>query len=1424
LAASRTTPGRASRPVVVANLATVSDPNYTLKEVTDDALAYYLRQGEAPGRWTGTGAARLGLAGEVAPADLHDVFAGKDPRSGEYLTPSRGSPGRVAARAEDVAVDVRAAAARLGVAEDTVRARLRAGTLDGEKTASGRWRVSSAAIDAALAGTNTSTLPIKPGADGCWSLPQSAKVAGVHPSYLKRIVTDQAPTPDTGDDGRPPQYLLGTKDDQGRWQIEPAEVRRFIQGRRPARVVPVYDLVLRAPKSVSILHALAPLLPPEDLVVRGLPANLAEVIVDAHHVACGDAIALLERHAAFIRGPGGRVPVNGLTVAAFDHRSSREGDPLLHTHHLVANAGQGIDGRSGALDGAALYTWTKTAGHVYHARLRHELTTHLGVEFHTPHNGLADLVGVPRAVIDEFSARSRQIALQLARVAASGPKAAQAAALDTRAAKTEGTNQTPEQLAERAAAQGFPLRDLLGCVGCGPARPADQQRVEEIAHVLAGPDGLTAQDTRVGLRDALCGFASALPEGASGADLEQWSRRLLADPRRFVPVLGAPAHSPGITRAADGKRIAPKSMAERAYSTPALLADEQVILQAHRSGLGPDRQGAGVGIAAPAAVSAAITDRPSLRVEQSRMVERVTSSGIGVDVVVGGPGTGKTFALGAAAEAWKASGYRVIGAALQGGAAETLAVEADLDERHTLTALIGLCDRRGARHLEGAIVVVDEAGMADTRQLAALVRYAQAAQAKLVLVGDPDQLPEVGAGGAFARLVVEAGDQLVTLVENHRQVHEGDRRRLALIREGDPAAALASALDDDRLHIADNADDLREELLAHWAADPGVPGRDKLLVAFTVAETERLNALGRAVVASAGGLGEQALTIPCSASDRAVEARELRIGDRVRATRNDYRHGVLTGRVGTITALEPDAGTVTVTFDADTDGRGRARPERSVSLGAAFLHERETRSRSGTKRIQAPGLTHAYATTAHAVQGRTTMRGYVLLSDAGLSRQAAYVACSRAKLDTHLYAITIPDDVEAHRHDRQPAEPDPADLTAITRAMARDASQDLACAADPFAAEVATLVAMPAVWLHAQRSALAEAAGAGPPMEESLRTIRTALSSAYDLDPERLECAQLRSALTRTMRVPGATPERVADLLISRSAPDRRELTSARDPIAVLVWAANHHALPAVAAEAERRPADQRRQQAQVGLRRLDSALARQREGRLAAAETHSDGPIVSLLGPAPHQPASLRTWRRAAAAILDYRDTVGLFDHDTRDPDQKRGAIGDRPPDPARADHYDQVVSTVQASRQALVLADLANHAVAMPPRPASLLETLSTRNLQELERLQLKAPSSEEEQRRLARAIEQRAAALRLGVLTRPPVWVVEDVASRLRSGDVDITVALLASAYMDTVVRADRLGLDPVVAWSEATVELGESPTLPVEPTFAPMGLDL
>lgn len=1309
---------------VVADLSTLFDPNYTLREVTHDPSDYYLRKGKAPGRWLGSGAARLGLSGEVRAQELHDLFAGKDPRSGRYLIPARGSSARAGRRVEEAGVDVRAAAARLRISEDALRKKLRQGELAGEKTPKGRWRIPVSAIDAHLAGDRLLSSP-EPhpalGDHGRYGIEDAARVAGVNRSYLTRLVREHPPEVSTRDDGRPVQYLVGERDDRKRWRIEAAELRRFMDNRRPPRAVPAYDLVLRAPKSVSVLHALGDLLPAGELARLGLPGNVAQEVLLAHHVAAADAIALVERRAAFVRSPGGRVPVQGLVVAAFDHRSSREGDPLLHSHHVIVNAAEAIDGRHGALDSTALFAWARSAGHVYQARLRHELRTRLGVEFEVPHEGLADVVGVPREVIEEFSQRSRQIAAQMARLGTSGPRAAQVAALDTRAPKDAVAAQSPEQLAARAAKVGFGTDELLACLG----RDVDglsPNRVAEVAEELAGPDGLTARATRVGLRDALCGFASALSEGATAQDLERWATRLLADPSRFVPVLGAPARSPGITRRGDGKRVRTTRMAERAYSTPELLAHEAAIISAHLEGLGRD-DGLGCGVAAPEALAAALAARPGLRGEQAELVRRVTTSGLGIDVVVGGPGTGKTFALGAAAEAWRGSELRVLGAALQGGAAEALADEADLDERHTLTSLLGACDRHGARYLEGTAVIVDEAGMADTRQLARLARYAQAAKAKVVLVGDPDQLPEVGAGGAFARLVTEAGPHLVTLSENRRQVDPADRARLALVLDGESDAALASAAADGRLHLGDSADAVRERLLGDWAADPGEPAKDKLLVAFTVAETERLNAAARVIFRE--HLGDEAIVIRCAAPDRALDQREFRVGDRVRATRNDWKAGIHTGRVGTVMAVDPERVEVTVSLDSSKDAKGRPRPARTLTLGADYLREAEVRTRFGTKRLQAPGLAHAYASTAHAVQGRTSARAYVLLAEAGLSRQGAYVALSRARFETHLYGVTIPDPDEVARHQRPGTERDRHDTTALARAMAKDASQDLASALDPLAPEVAGLVARPVAWLRAERAAVAEALGAGPPLEEGLRRVRGVLAGAYDLPLEALECPQLRSAMTAALRVPGATPERLAEVMVGRAENGIRELASARDPVAVLVWAAGRHGLPVLAAEARAREAANARQpqeraveaEVRARLRLLDSALARQREARLAALEVATEGPVVGLLGPAPQHPAGLRPWRRAAATLLDYRDDAGLPEALSPGEDPWTGALRSRPVDSAPAAHHDQAEEIVAGCRAEVLLAEVCRHRPSLPFRPVLAVATLAERPLSELD-----------------------------------------------------------------------------------------------------------
>ncbi len=224
-----------------------------------------------------------------------------------------------------------------------------------------------------------------------------------------------------------------------------ASIRRpgSCSGGRRRVGVPGFDLTFSAPKSVSVLFGVG------DDRMRG-------AIQRAHDRAVADAFGYVERHAAVTRrGAGGvhAVPGRGLIAAAFRHRTSRAGDPQLHTHVLVANLTLGADGRWSALDGRRLYAHAKTAGYLYEARLRAELTRELGLEWGPVRNGIADVAGVPAPVLRAFSRRRAEIDAELERHGTRSAAAAQIAALETRRRKDYGV--TPEQLApewrERAA-------------------------------------------------------------------------------------------------------------------------------------------------------------------------------------------------------------------------------------------------------------------------------------------------------------------------------------------------------------------------------------------------------------------------------------------------------------------------------------------------------------------------------------------------------------------------------------------------------------------------------------------------------------------------------------------------------------------------------------------------------------------------------------------------------------------------------------------------------------------------------------------------------------------------------------------------------------------------------------------------------------
>jgi conjugative relaxase-like TrwC/TraI family protein len=215
------------------------------------------------------------------------------------------------------------------------------------------------------------------------------------------------------------QYLSGHGESPGRWygmgattlglqgEASPAGFQGMFEGRHPdtgeflgrphgRNAVPGFDVVLRPTKSVSILFGL------------GDPATRRAVLA-AHHVGVAEAVAYLDTHLGTRRGHGGHEHVSGqgLLAVGFDHRTSREGDPLLHTHLVVANRIQGPDGRWTALDGRDLYRHRLAADAIYRAPYQRDLVRTLGVEWTAADAyGNRELEGLPKELVRAFSKRT----------------------------------------------------------------------------------------------------------------------------------------------------------------------------------------------------------------------------------------------------------------------------------------------------------------------------------------------------------------------------------------------------------------------------------------------------------------------------------------------------------------------------------------------------------------------------------------------------------------------------------------------------------------------------------------------------------------------------------------------------------------------------------------------------------------------------------------------------------------------------------------------------------------------------------------------------------------------------------------------------------------------------------------------------------
>ena len=234
------------------------------------------------------------------------------------------------------------------------------------------------------------------------------------------------------------------------------------------------------------------------------------------------------------------------------------------------------------------------------------------------------------------------------------------------------------------------------------------------------------------------------------------------------------------------------------------------------------------------------------------MVRRLVLDGDGVAVVIGQAGTGKTFALAAAREAWEGSGYRVIGAALARRAAIELEDGAGIESQSVAALLEDLRARPWRALPRRSVLVIDEAGMVPTRALAEIVEHVERVGAKLVLVGDDRQLPEIGAGGTFGALARRL--PAIELRENRRQAAAWEREALSMLREGDADGAVRRYADRGRIFAGEDADAVRRRVVSDWwrARDPD----DAVMIAHRRRDVADLNGRAHALMRAAGRVGE----------------------------------------------------------------------------------------------------------------------------------------------------------------------------------------------------------------------------------------------------------------------------------------------------------------------------------------------------------------------------------------------------------------------------------------------------------------------------------------------------------------------------------------------------------------------------------------
>jgi conjugative relaxase-like TrwC/TraI family protein len=743
------------------------------------------------------------------------------------------------------------------------------------------------------------------------------------------------------------------------------ELRALMQGVSPvdgSAVRPVgsdgsrvagIDMTFSPPKTVSALWATS--------------SDYRRAQIEAAHTrAVRSALERTEREVELVRRKSEGVVrferAQGLLAAEFTHTSSRLArdqeaggvpDPQLHSHVVVLAAERG-DGQLAAVESRQLYRAARENGAWYRSELAANLQElGLSVDRRTGKGErYFEVRGVSVELAERWSARSQDVdraSRAFRQRYGREPRAGELGSLtlQTRGSKTAAAtvdvNQAWRAVGVEYGQSRERTEDLFNDRGLATGTEVDLRR-ELLAAVTEQRSMITVRELKARAYELSAGVCRP-------ADAD----RLISDLHRSGELLRL-QYGMWTTRSLREREQSTVQIAKARANENAAPVSEQTLRQARRE------------IARE--IGGPLTS------EQRQALDQITGRG-GVTVLVGQAGSGKGVVISTASEAWRKEGYEVIGTAIPGATAKRLGADAKLERSLTTDALINRVENGHIRLGAKTVVVMDEAGMADSKRLPKLVDLTAARDSKLLLAGDSAQLPSIGAGGLFKQL--QENVPAAELSEVHRARHDWEKQAWMEIRNGQAARALARYQAHERLHIHDTRQQAAQAMVENWdATRRDVPaGQAVMITDASNTERDHINAIAQEHRAQAGELGSHQVKLP-------GKPYGLAAGDEIIFTAQHHPPGqqrVENGITGTITDTSRGEHEDRVTI------KTRENPPRDVHINTNEFSE----------------LSLGYAVHVYKAQGLTTERASILTGGWQTDRESTYVSLSRAREQTDIY-------------------------------------------------------------------------------------------------------------------------------------------------------------------------------------------------------------------------------------------------------------------------------------------------------------------------------------------------------------------------------------------------------------------------------------